>query len=140
MTTQAEPGRMNTAVKALWLAALRSGDYEQGHGALKTVDGKYCCLGVLCDLAVEAGVIPAPRTTLGSEDNDGNMRQLYLFGDGDEAGQLAYLPSSVTAWAGVNCCGERNWSTESKYPQSLACLNDAGNSFAEIADIIEAEF
>lgn len=29
-----------------WLAALRSGDYEQGRGSMLR-DGKYCCLGVL---------------------------------------------------------------------------------------------
>lgn len=30
-----------------WLKALRSGDYKQGNGHLKTADNKFCCLGVL---------------------------------------------------------------------------------------------
>jgi len=46
---------MKLEVKKLWIEALRSGKYEQGRGALNK-DGKFCCLGVLCDLAVKAGV------------------------------------------------------------------------------------
>lgn len=36
-----------------WLEALRSGEYVQGKGALKAHDNKdrYCCMGVLCDVA-----------------------------------------------------------------------------------------
>ena len=37
-----------------WLEALRSGQYQQGKGAMQTVtrDGtsRFCCLGVLCDV------------------------------------------------------------------------------------------
>lgn len=36
--------------RAKWVAALRSGEYEQGRGRLCR-DGKYCCIGVLCHLA-----------------------------------------------------------------------------------------
>ena len=32
-----------------WLAALRSGTYQQGEGRLNS-HGKYCCLGVLCEI------------------------------------------------------------------------------------------
>ncbi len=35
------------AQKRKWVAALRSGWYLQGRGRLCTVDGEYCCLGVL---------------------------------------------------------------------------------------------
>jgi hypothetical protein len=41
---------MTPELKSKWLAALRSGKYEQGHGALNS-NGKMCCLGVLCDVA-----------------------------------------------------------------------------------------
>ena len=45
-----------------WITALRSGKYKQGIGKLKAkgVDGTelcHCCLGVLCELAVEQGII-----------------------------------------------------------------------------------
>lgn len=39
-------------LKAKWLAALRSGEFIQGHTQLRSSDGsKHCCLGVLCVVA-----------------------------------------------------------------------------------------
>jgi hypothetical protein len=41
-----------------WIAALRSGKYQQGMGRLRYSHGPgyaYCCLGVLGDLMVESG-------------------------------------------------------------------------------------
>jgi hypothetical protein len=32
-----------------WIAALRGGEYKQGRNAL-CKDGKYCCLGVACEI------------------------------------------------------------------------------------------
>src|SRR6185369_2249558 len=40
---------MNAEIKAKWLEALRSGKYQQGTQFLRN-KGKYCCLGVLCDV------------------------------------------------------------------------------------------
>lgn len=40
---------MNKEVKQKWVDALLSGRYEKGEGYLLR-DGKYCALGVLCDL------------------------------------------------------------------------------------------
>lgn len=39
--------RMKKEYLDKWLAALRSGKYRQGSARLKTLDGKFCCLGVL---------------------------------------------------------------------------------------------
>jgi hypothetical protein len=40
---------MDAALKAKWIEALRSGDYQQGPGKLHdTNTNSYCCLGVLC--------------------------------------------------------------------------------------------
>ncbi len=41
---------MNPEIKAKWVAALRSGQYQQGAEYLEN-DGRYCCLGVLCEVA-----------------------------------------------------------------------------------------
>lgn len=41
---------MDADTKQKWLAALRSGNYRRAKGQLKTVSGKYCCLGVLCEV------------------------------------------------------------------------------------------
>ena len=42
---------MTKQLKAKWIEALRSGKYEQGREQLKTDNGKYCCLGVLNEIA-----------------------------------------------------------------------------------------
>lgn len=38
---------MDQTVKAVWVAALRSGKFLQGQKYLKSRSGKFCCLGVL---------------------------------------------------------------------------------------------
>ncbi len=43
---------MNSSLKHDWALALRSGKYIQGRGALRTVDRRYCAMGVLYDLIV----------------------------------------------------------------------------------------
>lgn len=40
-----------TELQKQWLAALKSGKYKQGQGFLKAVSDRFCCLGVLCELA-----------------------------------------------------------------------------------------
>lgn len=42
---------MDAELKAKWTAALRSGEFRQGRNALKSDDGRFCCLGVLCQIA-----------------------------------------------------------------------------------------
>lgn len=42
--------KMRPKVKKEWIAALRSGDYRQGRGQLRSEDNSFCCLGVLCNL------------------------------------------------------------------------------------------
>jgi hypothetical protein len=48
-----------------WLEALRSGDYQQGRGALKQKDEGngvvYCCLGVACEVIAPERFSDAPR-------------------------------------------------------------------------------
>jgi hypothetical protein len=50
---------MDKELKAKWVAALRSGDYKQGHTTLrakvKDAPDRFCCLGVLCDVAEPEG-------------------------------------------------------------------------------------
>lgn len=49
--------KMDPELKAKWLEALRSGKYEQGIRVLKTKEGKFCCLGVLCDISGKGSFI-----------------------------------------------------------------------------------
>ncbi len=41
---------MNKEIKQKWVEALRSGEYKQGKGTLRTNNNLFCCLGVLCDI------------------------------------------------------------------------------------------
>jgi hypothetical protein len=48
MTTQ--PAKIDPTLKSKWVAALRSGDFQQGTSFFEN-NGKFCCLGVLCVVA-----------------------------------------------------------------------------------------
>ena len=39
----------------MWARALKSGQYQQGKGFMRTNNGKYCCLGVAMDIALANG-------------------------------------------------------------------------------------
>ncbi len=60
-------------IKDAWVAALRSGDYQQGYESLKYVNtdetAKYCCLGVLADVCALWKVLPRNEVL---EDNNGD--------------------------------------------------------------------
>lgn len=119
---------MDKTIKADWLTALRSGEYEQGTGYLKK-GNQYCCLGVLCDLAVKAGVIEAPEL-------DGDIDRVYLYD-----GNLGSLPNPVMKWSGVSEGGMLPEGVEVRGQSQLWKLNDSeGMTFQEIADVIEKHF
>ena len=112
---------MNAEMANRWCKALRSGEFVQGEGQLRTLDNKYCCLGVLCELdsrdtdtawELYTGPNPfKPTTTEGHQ---------YL-------GAAYILPSSIAAKYGLNLDDLGN----------LSSMNDRGISFEEIADFIE---
>lgn len=126
---------MNEEIKEQWIEALRSGEYKQGRTALHRVNledslqpDEFCCLGVLCELAVKAGIIEAPHISA--------FRDKLTY-----AGQDNYLPIEVQKWAEL----DNNPSIVSKenlrgQPQTLAGLNDANFTFEEIAHVIEQEY
>lgn len=103
-----------------WIAALRSGDYQQGTGALCTVDGeqeRYCCLGVACDLYSQEH--PELRTST----QDGQRK----FGR-----NTMWLPEEVREWLGLQYgAGEFGMT-------SLSDMNDTGSTFDHIAKTIES--
>ena len=117
---------MDREIKARWVAALRSGEYEQGHASLRVGDA-FCCLGVLCDIAVRDGVIGEPTIDEGE----------YAYGRLMERG---VLPTEVEVWSGLHI-GDPVVVTDTSedYPleENLSSLNDEGMSFEEIAEFIE---
>lgn len=131
---------MNVDVKELWITALRSGDYKQDSTSYKLQSNNgFCCLGVLCDIAVKQGVIPEPKII-----ND-NSR---LFGievpHELNSSNFSYLPDAVMQWSGIK---DAMGSIKNSYPNvynsrrssELSTLNDGGVSFSVLADIIDKE-
>lgn len=116
---QVEFKKMNPVAKELWLAALRSGKYTQGTGSLLK-DGKYCCLGVLCEVAIESGE-EVKRDTC-------QVEECYC-GSGAFDGYTSFHPVSVGEWADLH--------PNDSEANTLAGMNDGGKPFTEIADWIE---
>lgn len=123
----------NKEVIEKWVAALESGDYPQARGALniKHYDGNhsYCCLGVLCELAVDEGVIK-PADRFGS----------YAYTeDGVEYMEGGVLPLPVRKWAGLRYCNPDVAVNDER--RALADLNDSEMlTFPVIADILRSNF
>lgn len=111
-----------------WVAALRSGKYQQGRNMLRPNDNQFCCLGVLCDIS-----------GLGKwEDERGDDITFYTVGEDTSE---TVLPATVRRWAGMRHYeGEFTEKDQLGVPviQKLSGLNDSGRwSFEDIADIIE---
>ena len=120
---------MNPDVKEKWLEALRSGKYKQGTGALNK-DGRFCCLGVLCDLFAE------------DDDCNGAWQELdenaLTFKPDGRPGRHAFLPDAVAEWAGIEISPSDPFVSDDN-DETLSQLNDSGRTFRQIADIIEEE-
>jgi hypothetical protein len=133
---------MDPAKKDLWVTALRSGQYLQGTGVLhRRTEGNdtYCCLGVLCEVAIKAGVELSTSAHTGCRNDEctacrGNA--IHTYGGFDD-----FLPPKIVEWAGLE---NGNPVTSEQFddlvsPATLSYLNDNGKNFSEIADIIERD-
>lgn len=127
---------MKKSIKKKWLKALRSGEYKQGKFLLQTPQYEapptFCCLGVLCELAVAEGVIPAPKRSTAND-------KMY-YGDADDT--CAALPEAVIDWAFLKREVQRGDKENFRDPHvgahHLSYWNDfGGKDFAEISDLIE---
>lgn len=122
---------MNKDVKARWIDKLENGNIPQTTGKLGEVEGGRCCLGVLCDLAVQDGVIFAPSVA----DDEGRL--MY-------AREVAVLPPEVMDWAGIEHSNGGFSTDPEKDPEymddALSFQNDCGKTFPEIAQIIRERF
>lgn len=124
---------MNADIKSRWTTALRSGEYPQTRGALRRTSEHhgqppgFCCLGVLCELAVADGIVI--RT---SSDVPG----LATYSGDTSPQQWSVLPLEVVRWAGLPDSQGVQWVDRNRR-ESLSGLNDGGATFPQIADIIE---
>ena len=138
---------MKREIADKWVAALRSGEYTQTTETLACdARSKHCCLGVLCELAIEDGV-EMDVAEVEMDVPDANTYTMF-------AGEAGGLPESVQQWADVKSRdawvrkGAVDDSLLDRLPPrrlegekvSLAMLNDHGVEFGDIADIIEARW
>lgn len=102
-----------------WVEALTSGAYKQTTGTLRDSNG-FCCLGVLCDIT--------------KDEVDGVWEDDRMHIKGEGFGYTFNLPHSVRELVGLSSHG--GYISVGK---SLAGMNDSGQDFNTIADVIKKE-
>ena len=127
---------MKKEIAELWVKALRSGKYAQGVGCLRRVEHKdnqitnqFCCLGVLCDLY---------DSTRWDEVIGGETKSYVGYAAGREDRSFYRLPYGVSSWAGIT--NRKTSGPDGDGETQLMRLNDAGESFEEIARYIETNW
>lgn len=125
---------MRTDIKERWVNKLFEEGRKQAHGVLRDEYGGQCCLDVLCEIAVEDGVLPEPIF------DEQTRNYCYIFTDNNNYPNWEYeiLPSNVPTWAGL---GEDERDPVVLYDgslQPLSNLNDiVGLSLPEIGEVIK---
>lgn len=108
-----------------WIAALRSGEFEQGERRLRTLDDKFCCLGVYEHIS-------------GTKCEPYYYNKCYRYFD---------KASLVDSFAGMTIASVRKLGLKGTLgdivdengiqDSALSYMNDSGKTFEEIADFIE---
>lgn len=124
---------MKPEIKEKWVAALRSGKYEKGRGRLNYGNKQFCCLGVLCEVALAEGLELKKEMLPDASDP--------VFYDGGST----FLPENVRAWAGLSAMDP----TINNMGAALSSLNDEFTyknhvremtyTFNDIANFIEGD-
>lgn len=114
---------MNPDVKAEWIACLTDGSYKQGKYQFRDLEDRFDAIGVLMDRAVAAGVIAAPKYY-------GPGRTSPVYHGWTYDGAATRITKPVEEWSGLGF-----WQAN-----RILTLNDAGKTFAEIADYIKENY
>ena len=143
---------MKPEIKQAWVEALRSGEYTQGLQQL-TANNRFCCLGVLCDIARKCGVVELRE----GKDIQGIERLFYGTTEehniphkpnADLGAKYEVLPKSVMEWSGLDVNNpelniqddDEDWRNNGPYPVPMAELNDElGYGFNRLANLIEKQ-
>lgn len=112
---------MKTDIAKSWCEALRSGNYKRGLYQFRDLDDRYDPIGVLCELAAQAGVCTAEKRD--------KPKATHFFGWLYD-GEATRLPKSVGEWSGLEY-----WAAN-----HIAHRSDHGRKFEETADYIEETY
>ncbi len=120
-----------------WIAALESGEYEQGPGALRLTPEEfevdkatYCCLGVLCDVVNKA---------LGY----GEWVPGGFLPEGGQCVHNGYLPDAVKEIVGLSARNPVLYQDFEPYNRNVTCseANDARDqTFTQIAQHVRVNY
>jgi hypothetical protein len=121
---------MNDALKNQWVEALTNGSYLQARGMLRSLDNKYCCLGVLCDLYQKQN--PETSRWEFTEQTDGRYVSQWVFIHDHFTATHPSLDTGLDNWL-------RNLVGLHIYEEGqLVMSNDCGTPFSKIAEIIKS--
>ncbi len=110
--------KINKVVKKLWIKALRSGEYKQDTGSLKTSSNGFCCLGVLTDIYCKNYYL-----------NDEYIHNMDELLNNEDVQYCCYLPKQMM---------ESKYHIDEETQTKLAKFNDdRKHSFNWIASYIE---
>lgn len=133
---------MNPEVKQLWKDALLSDEFDQAKSFLRT-DYGFCCLGVLCEIAVKHGIIEPGELKTEGDEEDPQMSEEYFYGAHDDT---SVLPREVREWAGLDSPNPDvvvpsemlSDNDEESITTDLADCNDSLNlDFHQIAELVD---
>ena len=113
-----------------WVRRLESGEYTQTQKVLCKISGgkkAFCCLGLLSEMGVEAGVIASAEMKRGDD-------TIVQYGTDRVYLQTVVAPLAIRVWAGLNTPHGTYYNSL----KSLASDNDMGKPFSEIAEIIKS--
>lgn len=127
----------------LWINALLSGKYKQGFSRLNKNNMEFCCLGVLCEVFVEKGVLVPLMDPI-----DNTVRYFDLSDGKSEGGAstFATLPLKISRMLGCDGLGPAisketvgvwKLGLEGYAAYQVAILNDRGYTFPEIAELLK---
>lgn len=137
---------INEEAIKLWVEKLRSGEYEQGEGALR-VKGEegdqYCCLGLACDVYRElTGKGEWKDPVVSGEDTEGVKYRFEIDGiEASERRKVHYLTPEVASFFGFPHDSENPILDFENREEQAAVANDkALASFDQIAAAVERTF
>ena len=127
---------MNEAISQKWIQELESGRWKKGISKLHrragegdhSTEDSFCCLGVLCRMALDAGVSLDVRNDQDAEDY--GERQVKYDGNTGE------LPEKVMDWAGIQTALGELPQEEPGVGNDLTLINDRNTDFKEVVEAI----